>query len=234
MKIKINRSEFLEFLTKGNKIVDPKAVVPSLQGLYINVTNECLYVISSNNLISIKIKINNGEHGLEILEAGKILIKGKYIIDILRKMEDEIILISNDEPNFLFIKGSNNEFLLNLLSIDMFPEISFEENGNKCEVNANELKKSINQTIISVDEYNQKIVLTGLNFKVINNLLYIFGADQFRVSRKIIELDEHFEESFNASIPFKSCNEIPRIFNTDDKLKIIFTENHVVIKNDEI
>jgi DNA polymerase-3 subunit beta len=234
MKISINRNEFLDLITKNNKIVDPKSIVPALQGLFVDVLNDHITITSSNNIISIKANIKNGEHGLKIMESGSFLIKGKYLIDILRKMEDEIILLSNDEPNILYLKGENNEFFLNLMSDNSFPEIGFRENGEVCEISGAELRKAINQTIISVDEFNQKIVLTGLNFKIINNLFYVFGADQYRVSRKIIELDQQFSEIIEGNLPMKTCIEIPRIFSDHDMVKIIFNESHIVIKSEDV
>jgi DNA polymerase-3 subunit beta len=234
MRLQIDRLIFLDYLTKCNKIVDHKSYSPALQGIYISVSNSELTLVSSNNVVSIKTKIKNNENSLKISEVGSFLIKGKYIIDILRKMDDKEIIISNEEPSILYLKGEKNEFFLNLMSQDSFPEIGFKENGNDCEINGLELKKAITQTSISVDEYNQKIVLTGLNFKIINNLFYVFGADQFRISKKIIELDKQFEEIVEANIPLRSCNEIPRIFNDNDTLKIVFTETHVLIKSDDV
>lgn len=227
MNFKINRKKLIESLERVTRIIDYKSYVASLHGLVIQVNVDNICLIASNENVSIKDTIENDQFDLSIKEVGNILIKGKFVLDILKKMDDEIIKISNFEKNAVYITGTNNEFTLNILDYEDYPLIGFNRKGTEVIINANDLRKAINKTIISVNEYNQKIVLRGINLKLEQNKLYLFGTDNYRVSRNIIELNENSNSSLQANIPFKSANEVVKLLNDLDEIKIIFNEGTV-------
>ncbi|QHX35557.1 DNA polymerase III subunit beta [Spiroplasma sp. TIUS-1] len=227
MNFKINRKKLIESLERVTRIIDHKSYVASLHGLVIQVNVDNICLIASNENVSIKDTIETDQYDLNIKEVGNILIKGKFVLDILKKMDDEIIKISNFEKNTVFITGKNNEFSLNILDYEDYPLIGFNRKGTEIIVNATDLRKAINKTIISVSEYNQKIVLRGINLKLEQNKLYLFGTDNYRVSRNIIELNENSNSSLQANIPFKSANEVVKLLADLDEIKIIFNEGTV-------
>ncbi len=227
MFLKINRSFLIEELTKCNRIIDQKTPTPSLIGILIDVEVDKVSFMSTNNSLSIKTSTSVGEHGLFIKETGTSLIRGKYFLEILRRMDDEFISINQTETNIMTLSGENSEFTLNILDYKDYPMLAFREKGDQIELSAFELKKSLNQTIISVNEYNQKIVLGGLNFSVIDNQFFVTGTDGFRVSRKRIFIDEEKPSKFEANIPYKSVMEIIKVLPDKGKVKIVLLENHV-------
>ncbi|WP_339022766.1 DNA polymerase III subunit beta [Spiroplasma endosymbiont of Crioceris asparagi] len=224
MNFSINRKSFLTNLEKVSKIIDYKNFIPSLLGIVIEVKPNTISLITTNDNLSIKCNLEAGKNNLEIKEVGNILIKGKYILDVLRKMEDDVISLSNVEKNLLFISGKKSEFLLNLLDYEEFPMIGFRKKGDGIKIDSQELKKAINQTIISVNEYNQKIALTGLNFHIENNDFFITGTDNYRVSRKMLQVENN-KEKFEANMPFKSAHELVRVLSDSQECKIIFSES---------
>lgn len=227
MFLKINRSFLIEELTKCNRIIDQKTPTPSLIGILIDVEVDKVSFMSTNNSLSIKTSTSVGEHGLFIKETGTSLIRGKYFLEILRRMDDEFISINQTETNIMTLSGENSEFTLNILDYKDYPMLAFREKGDQIELSAFELKKSLNQTIISVNEYNQKIVLGGLNFSAIDNQFFVTGTDGFRVSRKRIFIDEEKTSKFETNIPYKSVMEIIKVLPDKGKVKIVLLENHV-------
>ncbi|WP_338983519.1 DNA polymerase III subunit beta [Spiroplasma endosymbiont of Othius punctulatus] len=227
MNFKINRKKLIESLERVTRIIDHKSYIPSLHGLVIQVNVDNIFLVASNENVSIKDTIENNQFDLNIKEVGNILIKGKFVLDILKKMDDEIVKFSNFEKNSVFITGKNNEFTLNILDYDDYPLIGFNRKGVEIIVNSNDLKKAINKTIISVNEYNQKIVLRGINLKLEQDKLFLFGTDNYRVSRNIIDLNENSDSSLQANIPFKSALEVVKLINDFDEIKIVFNESTV-------
>lgn len=233
MKFSIERNALLDELVKCNKIVDPKSINPSTSGIFVEIETDQITLTATNSNMSIKTSIKEGKKSLNIMEVGSFLIKGKYIIETLRKMEDELIDLSNPEENMLFIGGTNNQLYLNLLSCETFPGIGFRENGIEILVESSDLKKAINQTLISVEEYNQKIVLSGLNMSINQGQLYISGTDRFRVSRKTISVSGDIDSSFSKNIPYKSCFELTRVLGEDGICKIVISDDsHILFSYD--
>ncbi|QEH61200.1 DNA polymerase III subunit beta [Spiroplasma chinense] len=229
MFFKIDRNYFIEEINKCNRIIDYKSLSPNLTGILVEVTAEKISLISTNSNFSIKTSTNNFENGLEIKEAGTMLIRGKYFLEILRRMDDEIINISKVETNLITLSGEKSEFTLNILDHLDYPLIAFREKGTVVELDSSELKKALNQTIISVNEWNQKIVLSGLNFSVDNDIFYVTGTDGFRVSRKQITLNYPLEEKFEANIPFKGVHEIIKILSEKGLCKLVLQDNYLSV-----
>ncbi|AHI52343.1 DNA polymerase III subunit beta [Spiroplasma culicicola] len=230
MYFKINRNFFIEEINKCSRIIDYKILSPILTGVFIEVTTDKISLISTNTVVSIKSEVFLGEHDLVISETGSVLIKAKYFLEILRRMDDEIISVSKVEDNVVSLAGDKSEFVLNVLDDVEYPIIAFREKGSSIMVDTQELKKSLNQTIISVNEYNQKIVLSGLNFSVENETFYVTGTDGYRVSRKKIFLPYSVEEKFEANIPYKSVLEITKILSEKNETKINIQDNFICFK----
>ncbi|QGS51369.1 DNA polymerase III subunit beta [Spiroplasma tabanidicola] len=229
MFFKINRNYFIEELSKCNKIVDYKSSVPSYTAIFIEVEVDKISLVSTNTSVSIKTSTFVNKEGLEIKEVGSFLIRGKNFIEILKRMDDEIISINKVEKNIITLSGENSEFLLNVLDENDFSQITFNETGEFFEIDTAEFKKGLNQTIISVNEWNQKIVLQGLNFLTEESIFYITGTDGYRVSRKKIVLDRSVDEKLSANVPFKSVFEIIKVLNDKNKTKIMIHDSLITI-----
>ncbi|AOG59957.1 DNA polymerase III subunit beta [Spiroplasma helicoides] len=227
MYFEINRNYFIDEISKCNRIVDYKSVSPALTGIFIEVDSDKISLVSTNQTLSIKTNIFADTNDLKIKETGSFLIRGKNFIEILRRMDDEVISMNKVETNLITLSGEKSEFMLNVMDEQDFPTISFKEIGSMIEVETSDIKKSLNQTIISVDEYNQKIVLQGINFQIDSSILYITGTDGKRVSRKKIELGEVYNDRFVANVPFKSVSEIMKLLSDKGKTKILVSDNFV-------
>jgi len=227
MNLKVNRQIFLEEIVKANKIVDPKTINPELLGVLITVEEQKIIILSTNGSMNWKAVLTaKKDPQLEIKETGKILVKGRYLIDLLRKMEDEVVNLNVVETNELIITGKSLKFNLQILDPNNFPLIGFREQGNKINLDPKELKKAIAQVIISVDENNKKILLTGMNLKGSKNqkFLEIYTTDSFRISRRLIQLDQELKMNVDINIPFKTLTEILRLADsTTSMMAIIFS-----------
>ena len=82
MKLKIRKNVLSEALNNVSKALSSKNIVPILSGIKFNLTKEKLILTASDNDITIQTEIEKSED-LEILKTGSIVIKGKYIIDII-------------------------------------------------------------------------------------------------------------------------------------------------------
>jgi len=230
MNLKINRLILLDEISKANKIIDPKAINPELLGILFTVEAEKIVILSTNGSMNWKSTINQKRDShLEIKKIGKILIKGKYLIDILRKMEDAVIELNMVESNELIIKGQTAKFKLQILDETNFPLVGFRENGNVIKIDPKELKKAISQVIISIDEYNKKILLTGMNLKGNKDqkILEIYTTDSFRISKSTIQLTERLENDLDITIPLKTLTELLRLTDSTNELKMVLVEGYL-------
>ena len=152
MKIKIKKDLLLENLNKVSKAISTKNLVPALAGIKFDLTNEGLTLTASDNDITIRSFIKNDDN-MSIEEEGSIIIQGRYILDIVRKLPDNMINLEVFDEMKVIISTENSEYNLNGINKSEYPNINLEENKTPIIINSKEFKELINQNIIHTKGY---------------------------------------------------------------------------------
>ncbi len=232
MIVNIKRDKILDELLKVSRIISQKTLIPSLLGILIEVKKDKIIFITSDGDTSIKSEIMGND--LSITQIGSVLIKNKFIIEVIRKIEDEFITLEVVEDNLIKIKASNFDSFLNTLKSADYPHLSFETEGKEINFTSTVLKEIISQTSFAIGEKEKRIVFNGLNIKTDQNNkeLIITATDSFRLSCKKIAYSNNY--NFDVIIPGKFINEIGRLISENDqeiKIKITDKSFSVIINN---
>lgn len=234
MKLKIRKNVLSEALNNVSKALSSKNIVPILSGIKFNLTKEKLILTASDNDITIQTEIEKSED-LEILKTGSIVIKGKYIIDIIRKLDSEFINMEIVDDYKVLIYTENSEFNLNGISESEYPNIGLEESKKKISINAGVFKSIVNQTAFASSNEEGKLVLTGINFNIVGDVLECNSTDSYRLARKIVKLDRESEENYNIVIPSKNIVEFSKILGDDeDTVELHIFNNKILFKNNNL
>ena len=87
MKCVIKKSILLENLVNTSKAISSKNLIPILTGIKFELKDEGLYLSASDSDISIRTFIPK-DNITEIITTGSVVISGKYIVDIIKKLPD--------------------------------------------------------------------------------------------------------------------------------------------------
>ena len=218
MKFTIKREILLEALNKVSKAISTKNLIPVLAGIKFELKKKKLILTASDNDITIQTTIEGlSEEDFQIENEGSIIIQGKYILDIVRKLQDEFIHIEVIDELKILIYTENSEFNLNGISEKEYPNISLEESKKKIEIPASTLKDIVFQTAFASSNEESKPVLTGINFNIVGNILECNSTDSYRLARKVITLDKSSDESYNIVVPSRNLLEFTKILNSDEE-----------------
>ena len=227
MKFKINRQILLNNLNKVSKAVNNKTPLLALTGIKFTLTHENLELIGSDNELSIRCIINKNikeNPVMEVNEAGSIVINEKIICEIVRKIESEMVEFEVID-NVCKVRSDKSVFSVNCIPAIDYPNYDFEMNGDKFSIDALELKNILDQTLFATSDKEARPILTGLNFKCHNHNLEIVATDTFRLSKKIINVEENLE--FTVTIPKTSLDEINKIIELGKIVNIYIDEKKV-------
>lgn len=232
MIVNIKRDKILDELLKVSRIISQKTLIPSLLGILIEVKKDKITFTTSDGDTSVKSEIMSTD--LSITRIGSVLIKNKFIVEVIRKIEDEFITLEVVEGNLIKIKASNFDSVLNTLNSADYPHLSFETEGKEINFTSIVLKEIISQTSFAIGEKEKRIVFNGLNIKTDQNNkeLIITATDSFRLSCKKIAYSNNY--NFDVIIPGKFINEIDRLISENDqeiKMKITDKSVSVIINN---
>ena len=217
MKLTIKKELLLNALNKVSKAISTKNLIPVLAGVKFDLKKKGLTLTASDNDITIQTLIeatNNDDFKIE--EEGSIIIQGKYISDIVRKLPDKYINIEVVDELKILIYTENSEFNLNGISESEYPNIGLEESKKKVHVKASIFKEIVNQTAFAASNEESKPVLTGINFNIVGDVLECNSTDSYRLARKVVKLNSASEENYNIVIPSHNILEFSRIIDDED------------------
>ena len=231
MKFKIKKELLLDALNKVSKAISTKNLIPVLAGIKFELKKKKLTLTATDNDITIQTIIESVNDDFKIDNEGSIIIQGKYILDIVRKLPDNYINIEVIDELKILIYTDNSEFNLNGISESEYPNIGLEESKKKVIIKAGAFKNIVNQTAFATSNEESKPVLTGINFNIVGDVLECNSTDSYRLARKVVKLDKPSEDNYNIVIPSHNIIEFSRILNDDDEdIELHIFSNKILFK----
>lgn len=217
MKLRIKKEILQEALNKVSKAISTKNLIPVLAGIKFELKRSKLTLTASDNDITIQTTIEGvDDEDFLVEDEGNIIIQGKYISDIVRKLPDKYINIEVIDEFKILIYTENSEFNLNGIDEKEYPTVNLEESKKKIDIKSSIFKDIVNQTAFASSNEEIKPVLTGINFNIAGNILECNSTDSYRLARKVITLDKESEDVYNIVIPSHNIVEFTRIMDEDE------------------
>lgn len=234
MKLQIKQNILMEHLNYVIKGISSKNLIPILNCIKFELNNDGLFLMSTDNDIAIKTFIPKDK--IEKIDVcGEIVVSGKYIYEIIKKLPNELINIEEVMESKLYINTSNSSFNLNCNNASDFPMLDLEDNKNPIVISKKMFKSIINQTLFATSQQESRPALTGLNFKIEGDTLECVATDSYRLAKKIIKLDTNVVEKINIIIPTKNLYELVKLFNDEDgNMELHIFNNKVIFKFNSI
>lgn len=232
MKFTIKKEILMEAINKVSKAISSRNVIPVLAGIKFELTRKKLVLTASDNDITIQTFINcDDEEIIKVKEEGSIIIQGKYISDIVRKLPDSYINIEVVDELKILIYTENSEFNLNGISESEYPNIDLVESKSHIELLPSVLKEIVNQTAFATSIDENKAILNGINFNIIGDMLECNATDSYRLARKVIKLEKSSKENQNIVIPSRNLVEFTRIIDdSEEMIEIHIFNNKILFK----
>lgn len=228
MKFIIKKNILLENLLNTAKAISSKNLIPILTGIKFELNDEGLYLSASDSDISIRTFISKSKI-TEVVQTGSVVISGKYIVEIIRKLPDTDITIEVIDGYNMIIQTTGSEFNLNGIDPNEFPNLDLEETKNPIVLNPIVFKNIVNQTFFATSLSETRPLLTGINFKLSGDLLEVIATDSYRLARKQIKLKDKYENDFDLVIPGKNLVELSRMLEDEKENVYMHIFNNKVL-----
>lgn len=229
MKFTIDKNILLENLSNVVKAISTKNIIPILNGVKFELNNEGLFLTASDSELTIRAFIDRNSI-INIENEGSIIIQSKYILDIIRKMPSDVINFELMDGLKIKISSDNSQYDLNCLDPKEYPSLKLEEVESPIIIKGNVFKSIISQTAFAISTQELRPLLTGLNFKIVGDLLECIATDSYRLAKKNIKLDIPVEDEINIVIPGKNIMELDKIITEDENVEMHVFSNKVLFK----
>jgi DNA polymerase III subunit beta len=232
MVFAIDRDQLLDQLLIIQKGLPTKTPMPALFGIKFELFEDYLLMTSSNTDIAVQVLID--DPSLSITKTGRIVIPGRYLIEIIRKVTSKRIEFALIEDKLLVIKADRSEFKLHLIDIEDYPEIDFLDLDDPITLDSQLLKKVIRETNFATATSEKRPILTGVNFKYEDDHLYCVATDSYRLSQIDMKVRTHSKQ-FDIVVPNKSLDELQKIFDGySEDVELYINPNKVLFKMENI
>jgi DNA polymerase-3 subunit beta len=199
---------------------------------------ECILIDAS--LDTIKLTANDMDLGIEtiiegeIAEHGIIAIEAKMLLEMVRKLPDNDVMIETDSGFNVFIKCEKANFNIVGKSGDDFSYLPVIERNEPVIISQFTLKEMISQTIFSISDNDTNKLMTGELFKIKDDSFQIVALDGHRISIRSNTMKNSYE-SHKVVVPGKTLNEISKILTgeADKDVSIYFTDKHIIFEFDQ-
>ena len=234
MKFIIKQEVLLESLYHASRAISPRNLIPILTGIKFDLNEDGLYLSASDTDISIRCLIPTNKI-VDVKEYGSVVIGGKYIVEIIKKLPNTDITIEVMDGHKMIVSTDNTEFNLNGINSNEFPNLDLEETTEPIILKTNLIKKVISQTFFATSRNESRPLLTGINFRIDGELMEVIATDSYRLSKKSILLDRVLDNNINIVIPGKNLLELDKIIDdNNENLELHIFENKVLFKYKEI
>ena len=231
MRFTINRDDFLKALNIVSKPIPSKSFIASLVFIKLTLNDDGLNLVGSNETIAISTTILYNKNDKQIIrnfKPGAILVQGKYLVEIVRKLSGEELSFEAVDNSIVEIHDEKSTFQLNSAKAEEYPEYDFNESGIEFDISGINLTLLVEQTSFAADTKGNRPMLTALNITGEKNKITALALDSARYSKKEIEITT--EANFVANIPAKTINEIIRMLDNANNIHIVVNDRKMFFK----
>ncbi|MBQ8742129.1 MAG: DNA polymerase III subunit beta [Clostridia bacterium] len=233
MKITFEKNVLESVINDAMCAVSEKNTIPAIEGIYFNAMEDGKCVMTSFDT----------EKGFQSTVECTVERKGRYVINasklsrIVKLMPDSSITINVNENKLATITGGRAKFELHALSGDDFPSIPMLSGEKGFKIDGPTLKKLISQVFFAIAVSDQRPMLCGAFFDIVNGSIRVVSCDGNRLAlrEKKCELGsfnrEDDEERMSFIVPGKALSQIMKLVSDkDDEVTIYLTRKHVIFK----
>ncbi|MDO4830093.1 MAG: DNA polymerase III subunit beta [Clostridia bacterium] len=224
MKFSCFRTDIVNAISNVSRAVSSKASIPALEGVLIKGYGEKLNISGYDLEIGMTTDID-----ATIQEEGEFVIKAKLILDIVRKMPEEIITVETDDKMVVNVKSGSADFNIIGMSSVEYPDLPTFEQTDGITLQSKILRDMIRQTVYAVSDNTSKPIYTGSLFEIENGIFRIVAIDGYRMAVRSENVDSQSKNSF--VVPGKTQLEVLKLLTDDDEnVDIIIGQRHIAFQ----
>lgn len=220
MEIRLNRSEFLGELVPMQGIVERKTTIPVLSHLLLTPREDKLHLAATDLDVSLTSWCD-----AEVKREGGIAVQAKKLVEIIRSLTAEEVLLTQDEPRELTIRSGRSRFKIHGLSPDDFPTLPAVDESGSVGIPFSELRRMIAKILFAVSAEESRFQLNGALFKLKNGSVEIVATDGHRLALVEGRLEASSGDD-SVLVPRKALQELQRL-EGDGSLEYRRGEHHL-------
>ena len=213
MKITVDQKELSGALQKLQSITPHRTLLPILENVLLDVTEEGLYCTATNLENTTRILL--WSHG-EIEETGSITVNCRKLANLVKALDSDEVQLKTTSNDRLVVLSGDGKYTFGGISADEFPDIPTAESEDFT-IPAGNLRAALIDTDFAASREEVRYSLNGVALTFSENQIEFAACDSrlFAVVKYHTNIDKEIEQ---LVIPLKSCQEIKKVFTDDEEI----------------
>lgn len=232
MKVVCTQENLKTGLLTVGRIISTSSSLPILSNVLIKTENGLLKISSTNLEIGITTQTR-----CKIEEEGEITVLCKTITDLVANLPNKNIILTSSAGG-VDIETENYHSSIKTLPAEDFPLIPKIENGAGFSIDAQELKKALEQVVFAAATNQTQPEITGVFLSVDSENLKIVATDRYRLAEKKIPMEKKTATNQEVIVPQKTLVELGRIIGVqkgqveailnESQISLQFNDTHII------
>lgn len=221
MRIRAERDDLADVLTRAGRAVGTRSALPILQGVLCEVAGGKLTVTGTDTEITIQTSLD-----VEVLEEGRTVVPAKLVADAVRKLPSGAVAFAAREGE-VEITGNGPRFNLREFDANDFPDVAHRFSESGVELDGEALTSALSQVGVAASTDDGRPTLTGVLFETESDHLRLVATDSYRLAVRDLPGVAGVDTTL---IPYRALKEIGRTIGAD-KVSMAIAEREGVFSS---
>jgi DNA polymerase-3 subunit beta len=225
MKFKINRDHFANGLAQVLNVVGSKATMPILSNVLIEAEKDQISLTTTNLDLGIRCKIK-----AEVKEKGSVTLPVKRLATIVRELPNVDVTLEASPNHQVKLTSGGSNFRIMGIGREEFPPLPEFGDEKAYTLEQAELTAMLKSVAYAQSSDETRYILNGVYFNFKDGKLSLVATDGRRLALVSKELEVPAASAGAIILPAKTVNELTRLLDKGEKLKINFNERRAAFQ----
>lgn len=228
MNIKAKTSDLLKEIQLVYGVIERKATIPILSNILMEAKKDKIYLTATDIEVTLKSQCD-----ADIKADGSVTVPGQKLFDSIRFLPiDSNLHIKLSENNWATIKCERTNYRIAGISSEEFPSIQKSDYRKAITISWNILKSMVQKVLFAISSDETRYALRGALVNILPEGISIIATDGHRLAciKSKEKVDIKKENSFKVIVTKKTMQELIKVGEEEEQIKLKQMENHVFFK----
>jgi len=218
MKFQATKEALMNALQRALRALPANPPIAALSGIHLRVNADEIVLTASNASWTIQCAIPARDRSATVLEKGSIAAPGRYLYDIVRRLDSGIVTFESDNRHVLSIRSGDSRIRLCGMDPADYPFIAvpIDDNPLKLEADSGRLGAAIRQVAGAASDSETRPVLTGVCMEYGEGSLRLTATDGIRLSSRALPVEKRGGSGIAFIVPAKNLLETAKLLDGEN------------------
>jgi len=207
VRIRAERDDLADVLSRAGRAVGTRSPLPILQGLFLDVSGKTLRVTGTDLEVTVRTDLD-----VEVVDEGQAVIPSRLATEAVRKLPPGAVVLEAKEGE-IEITGGGPRFRFRELAIEEFPKLDEPDLSEAADVDGEAFAAALGQVMVAASTDDARPILTGVYFEHANGKLRLVATDSYRLAVRDVPA---VEADLSGLVPVRALKELGRTVGAPD------------------